>query len=37
MDKNSVLNKPQAPADKCKNKVTNIITDLLYRIVLNSE
>lgn len=37
MDTNGVLNRPQAPADKCNNKVTNIFTNLLYRNVLNRE
>jgi hypothetical protein len=37
MDTNGVLNKPQAPADKCHNKVTQIFINLLYRILLKSE
>jgi hypothetical protein len=37
MDTNGVLNKPQAPADKCNNKVTHIPINLLYRIIINNE
>ena len=29
MDTNGVLNKPQEPADKCHNKLTHIIINLL--------
>jgi hypothetical protein len=37
MDTNGVINKPQEPADKFHNKVTQVTINLLYRIVLNNE